>query len=88
MRERPLPGAGQPPPPGVSCGARIVGERIREQVARREFDGNAHPRLTVSIGVASLPQSAYDGYHLVQNADKALYLAKRLGKNRVEVFRR
>jgi diguanylate cyclase (GGDEF)-like protein len=79
---------GQPPPPGISCGARIVGERIREQVARREFGGKASPRLTVSIGVASLPESAYDGYHLVQNADKALYLAKRLGKNRVEVFRR
>jgi GGDEF domain-containing protein len=82
------PGAGQPPPPGISCGARIVGERIREQVARREFGGKTHQRLTVSVGVASLPQSAYDGYHLVQNADKALYLAKRLGKNRVEVFRR
>jgi GGDEF domain-containing protein len=81
-------GAGQPPPPGISCGARIVSERIREQVAKREFGGKAHPRLTVSIGVASLPESAYDGYHLVQNADKALYLAKRLGKNRVEVFRR
>jgi PleD family two-component response regulator len=80
--------AGQPPPPGLSCGARIVAERIREQVAQREFGGAARPRLTVSIGVGSLPESAYDGYHLVQNADKALYLAKRLGKNRVEVFRR
>jgi GGDEF domain-containing protein len=80
--------AGQPPPPGIACGARIVGERIREQVARREFGGATQARLTVSIGVALLPETAYDGYHLVQNADKALYLAKRLGKNRVEVFRR
>ncbi len=80
--------AGQPPPPGLACGARIVGERIREQVAKCEFGGVARPRLTVSVGAASLPDSAYDGYHLVQNADKALYLAKRLGKNRVEVFRR
>jgi diguanylate cyclase (GGDEF)-like protein len=75
------------PPEGLDCGARVVGERIREQVEKRAFAQGGRP-LTVSIGVAVLPDSAYDGYHLVQNADKALYLAKRLGKNRVEVYRR
>jgi diguanylate cyclase (GGDEF)-like protein len=43
-------------------------------------------RITVSIGVACFPGPAGGPGELVRNADKALYLAKRLGKNRVEVF--
>ena len=41
--------------------------------------------MTVSVGVASHPAAADPG-ELVRMADKALYLAKRMGKNRVEVF--
>jgi len=43
-------------------------------------------RIMVSIGVACFPGPAAGPGELVSNADKALYLAKRLGKNRVEVF--
>ena len=42
--------------------------------------------MTVSVGVAAYPDAASSPDELVQNADKALYLAKHLGKNRVEVF--
>ena len=47
---------------------------------------DAATRITVSIGVACFPGAAGGPGELVRNADKALYLAKRLGKNRVEVF--
>jgi GGDEF domain-containing protein len=40
----------------------------------------------VSIGVATLPTHATDAEDLVLRADTALYAAKQLGKDRVEVF--
>jgi PleD family two-component response regulator len=78
-----LPGA--PPPHGE--GAVEVGESIRVTVSGATLPGaDADTRITVSIGVACFPGAAGGPGELVRNADKALYLAKRLGKNRVEVF--
>ena len=77
-----LPGA----PPPHREGAVGVSERIRESVAASDLPGvDADTRITVSVGVACFPGAGGPG-ELVRNADKALYLAKRLGKNRVEVF--
>jgi diguanylate cyclase (GGDEF)-like protein len=76
------------PAPQVD-GARCVGERIRARIAAAELPGVAagdDVHVTVSVGLASLPGTASSPDKLVRNADKALYLAKRLGKNRVEVF--
>jgi diguanylate cyclase (GGDEF)-like protein len=42
--------------------------------------------ITVSVGVATFGNEVADADALVNAADKALYLAKRLGKNRVEAF--
>jgi len=70
--------------------AGLVGERIRRYVEGAPFAGRpGEPRLrvTVSLGVATWPGDADDAEGLVAAADKALYLAKRLGKNRVESFR-
>ena len=78
-----LPGA---PPPNDE-GAVSVSERIRVSVAGSSLPGvDDATRITVSIGVACFPGAAGGPGELVRNADKALYLAKRLGKNRVEVF--
>jgi diguanylate cyclase (GGDEF)-like protein len=79
--------AGDTPPPN-ELGALDVGERIREAVecARVPGVGHAHARITVSVGVACAPAATSSPDELVRNADKALYLAKHLGKNRVEVF--
>ena len=64
-----------------------MSERIRVSVAASSLPGmDADTRITVSIGVACFPGPAGGPGELVRNADKALYLAKRLGKNRVEVF--
>jgi diguanylate cyclase (GGDEF)-like protein len=38
--------------------------------------------ITVSIGVASFPQDAFEEIELIQKADKAMYLAKQKGRNR------
>ncbi|HJW75099.1 MAG TPA: diguanylate cyclase [Thermoleophilia bacterium] len=74
---------------GDDDGAESIGERLRAHVADARFEGAAGQgaeTITVSIGVATFPGSAGDAEGLVRAADKALYLAKRLGKNRVEVF--
>lgn len=76
------------PAPQVD-GARRVGERIRARIAATELPGvgaGSEAHVTVSVGLGSFPGAATAPDELVRNADKALYLAKRLGKNRVEVF--
>ncbi len=42
--------------------------------------------MTVSAGVTTFPDRAASAFELVVNADKALYLARRMGKNLVRVF--
>jgi diguanylate cyclase (GGDEF)-like protein len=71
--------------PPHSGGALDVGERLREAIEDATLPGADGVSVTVSVGVAAHP-SAGDPEELVREADKALYLAKRLGKNRVEVF--
>ena len=69
--------------------ARNVSERIRAAVSDGRFEsapGVREARVTVSIGVAGVGIGGYTAAELLSSADKALYLAKRLGKNRVEVF--
>jgi diguanylate cyclase (GGDEF)-like protein len=68
------------------AGATEVAERIRARVEAQEvpLGGSGEViRITASIGVASLPDSALDVEMLVAAADAALYEAKRNGKNRV-----
>lgn len=45
--------------------------------------GNVHPPITISVGMACLPEDGQSADALVQNADAALYRAKRDGRNRV-----
>ena len=43
--------------------------------------------MTASLGIAAYPESkAVDGEDLVRRADRALYRAKKTGKNRVELY--
>ena len=43
--------------------------------------------VTASFGIASYPESGADGADaLIRLADRALYRAKRTGKNRVELY--
>lgn len=68
-----------------------VGERIRGAISELRITTDGDPpqalRVTASFGIASYPESkARDGEDLVRRADRALYRAKKTGKNRVELF--
>ena len=62
-------------------------ERLRSAIQVMEFapDTMGLHRLTVSIGVARSVDPDVTTAELLGAADRALYRAKRLGRNRVEV---
>jgi GGDEF domain-containing protein len=67
----------------------LTGERVRRTIEGAPFPGlepDQTTHITVSVGVATYPEQAGDADTLVGNADKALYVAKHRGKNRVELF--
>ncbi|MBI2939868.1 MAG: diguanylate cyclase [Chloroflexi bacterium] len=66
------------------AGAAIAAERVRRAVA--EFDFEIGEPVTISIGLACYPKHATTAVHLIELGDRALYLAKRGGKNRVVVW--
>lgn len=60
--------------------AAIVAERIRDRVAREEFEGG---KITMSIGVAEYPSHGDTPEELIASADAAMYQAKGEGRDRV-----
>jgi diguanylate cyclase (GGDEF)-like protein len=56
-----------------------IGEHIRARVASESFPGK---KITLSIGVAEFPSDADLPHAVIAAADKALYEAKRDGRNR------
>ncbi len=61
-----------------------VAERLRKQVEAAVFEGVGH--ITISLGVASWPNSSSDIPTVIKYADEMLYKAKREGRNRVAVY--
>lgn len=73
------------PSTGVA-GAAQLAERIRQSVANLAVEAGGHRlSLKVSIGVASLGEHGGSWDELVNQADRAMYAAKRAGRNRVIV---
>lgn len=69
-------------------GALQAAERIRSAVEASHVETEtAACSITVSIGVVTLEPEVPDGNALIRNADAALYEAKRLGRNRVVLYR-
>jgi diguanylate cyclase (GGDEF)-like protein len=69
-----------------SEGATILAERLRERVRDTEVplrEGGGTMGVTISVGVATIPDSAEDLDSLVDGSDRALLRAKRAGKNQI-----
>lgn len=62
-----------------------IAERIRESVSKHSFpiEEKQYINITVSIGVATYPETVQDPEEIVKKADKCLYVAKQSGRNRV-----
>lgn len=65
-------------------GAVVVAERLRKTLSK-EVIGHENIELgvTASLGVACYPDDAVTQHQLLELADKALYMSKRMGRNQV-----
>ncbi len=76
-------------PETTKQGAMMVAERIRHGIEAADFPfTNRMPggKLTISGGVATSPFDGKTATMLLENADRALYLAKGEGKNCIKTF--
>ncbi len=68
-------------------GANIFAERLRRLIADTPFETSTGAiDVTISLGISHLTQLDKLPEEALQRADKALYLAKNRGRNRVQVF--
>ena len=61
-------------------------DRLRKIIEKAHFDGEESMpggKITVSSGIAAFPDDAGTSEELINHADKALYEAKRAGRNMV-----
>jgi diguanylate cyclase (GGDEF)-like protein len=67
--------------------AALVAERLRARIEEHSFPGlPKRQRVTISIGVTQLQcDQEIEGQELINEADQALYRAKKNGRNRVEL---
>lgn len=66
-------------------GAKLLAERIRENIEAIKTIGGRDISATVSVGVATLQQGEHPR-SLFDRADKAVYAAKEEGRNRVVIY--
>jgi diguanylate cyclase (GGDEF)-like protein len=66
-----------------------LGERIRLKIeAHKFYKEKVQPtgHLTISLGGATYPDDASEIHGLIQKADEALYHAKHLGRNQIQIY--
>jgi len=62
-----------------------LGERLRKKIEKIKFKGIPELRITVSIGI-TFYEPKKEFLEAVEEADKAMYQAKKLGKNRISIY--
>jgi diguanylate cyclase (GGDEF)-like protein/PAS domain S-box-containing protein len=65
---------------------RVVGKLVKELLRPFELANGAKVRVSASLGVSLYPADAADGATLMEHADKAMYTAKKAGKNAYCLF--
>lgn len=74
-------------PSSTARGASGFAERVRKAVATASLHpGGGRKKVTVSVGWALFPEDADSGETLIVCADRALYAAKEMGRNKVVAF--
>lgn len=74
--------------------ASVIANRIREEISRTTFECPSEKGrrvicpITISGGVTTCPDDFSDPDRLLSAADKAMYEAKALGKNRIVLFQK
>jgi diguanylate cyclase (GGDEF)-like protein len=69
--------------------AGVIADRIRDRVSTTHFPhGKAQPlgRVTISVGVSTFTKNIDTPENIIAAADRALYQAKSMGKDRVEFY--
>ncbi len=69
--------------------AGVIAERMRQRVAEKDYPyGKSQPlgTVSVSIGISTFAKHIDTAEKVIAAADRALYSAKHLGKNRIEFY--
>jgi diguanylate cyclase (GGDEF)-like protein len=69
--------------------AEVIAERIRQRVATASYPhGKSQPlgAVTISVGIATFGKHIDTAEKVIAAADRALYSAKNMGKNRIEIY--
>mgnify|MGYP000108963634 FL=1 len=65
-----------------------VTQRIVNNIEEFKFSRNGvDEKITISAGMAEFPKDSDNIKILIEKADKAMYRAKKLGGNKVEVYK-
>lgn len=65
------------------AGAKVIAERIRKEVEAATFDTELGPlKVTMSLGIATIPDVCQAKQEMIDKADQCLYFAKHHGRNR------
>ena len=66
--------------------AKAVADRLRHLISEQTFTyQETNVQITISIGVAVFDDQKDTLDDLINRADSALYMSKRMGKNRLEI---
>jgi diguanylate cyclase (GGDEF)-like protein len=70
-------------------GAFLAADRLREVIEKEPFIGEGkqpNEKLTISLGIASFPDHGKTAEEILNKADKAMYFAKEIGKNKTILY--